>query len=199
MLLDQRQVLTDLAADLDLAVPGGLEGAYEDARLPFDGLADRMAAQIAAAREIERITDASSGVPGLIARIGLLGSALDPLVDQARIAFEAGDLARVDEKVQAFDDAHDEAEAEGWARVGAVVLALAAVVGVSLLAARLRRGRSDPFDHAPLEQALRPDGPNAAPEVEDIYAPPVHYDPSLAHPAPEPDESLPRREPSAQP
>ena len=55
------------------------------------------------------------------------------------------------------------------------------------------------FDHAPLEQALRPDGPNAAPEVEDIYAPPVHYDPSLAHPAPEPDESLPRREPSAQP
>ena len=199
VVIDQRQVLTDLGADLDLALPAGIEAAYEDARLPLDGLADRMAEQIAAAREIERITDASSGVPGLIARIGLLGSALDPLVDQARAAFEAGDLARVDEKVQAFDEAHDEAEAEGWARVGAAVLTLATVVGVSLLAARLRRGRSDPFVHAPSEPPPLPEETDDAADVEDIYAPPVHYDPSLTHPAPEPDAGLPRREPSAQP
>ncbi len=195
VILDRRQELTDLAADLDLAMPEGIEPAYEDARLPLDGLADRMGAQIGAAREIERITDASRGVPGLIARIGLLGTALDPLVDQARAAFEAGDLSSVDDAVQAFDEAHSEAEGEGWARIGAVVLALAALAGVSLLAARLRRGRSHPFDDTHLALDTPPDDP---PEVEDIYAPPVPYDPSAGHPPPEADAELPRREPSVQ-
>ncbi len=75
------------------------------------------------------------------------------------------------------------------------MLALGALVVISLLAARYRRGRANPF-HDP-----NPPAEESADMVEedDIFAPPVHYDPSVAHPPPVPDADLPRREPSVQP
>ena len=195
IVLGQRQELIDLVEGLDLALPASLETVYEDARLPLDGVADRLAAQTAAARDIRRITDASTGVDGLIARIGLLGTALDPIVDEARAAFEAGDLNRAGERVAAFDEANRDAEAEGWARIGAAALVSGALVGISLLATRHRRSRANP-----LHDLGRPNDESAdAAEAEDVVTPPVPYDPSATHPRPLPDANLPRREPSAGP
>jgi hypothetical protein len=192
VVLDQRQVLDPLVARLELTLPDRLEEAYESARLPLDDLTDEMTAHIEAARAIERISNGSGGAEGLVARVGLWGTDLNPLRDQARAAFDAGDPDRVGAKVAAYEAAQKDAERDGWTRIGAGVLALAALAGLALVIAR-RRGRGPSPEEPPEAAEPTPDAPDGSPEVEDVYAPPVRYDPSVTHPPPPAEDELPRR------
>ena len=146
-----------------------------------------MAAHIEAARAIEGISNGSGGAEGLVASVGLWGADLNPLRDQARAAFETGDLDRVEAKVLAYEAALDDAQTDGWTRIGAAAAVLAALVGLGLFIRR-RRGRGPTPEAEPT-----PDEPDTSPEAEDFFAPPVHYDPSVAHPLPPADAELPRR------
>ena len=187
VVLDQRRELEQLAAALELTVPDRMEDVYESARLPLDDLADDMAAHIEAARAIEGISNGSGGAEGLVASVGLWGADLNPLRDQARAAFETGDLDRVEAKVLAYEAALDDAQTDGWTRIGAAAAVLAALVGLGLFIRR-RRGRGPTPEAEPT-----PDEPDTSRETEDIFVPPVHYDPSVAHPLPPADAELPRR------
>ncbi|HYN62964.1 MAG TPA: hypothetical protein VES36_00050, partial [Candidatus Limnocylindrales bacterium] len=142
--LEDRQDIESLAAELDLAPPGVLREAFES----NDGMA---AATTEAAVEIEtmeKLGDATDrlDVPGLLASIGLLGRDLQSELTAARAAFSDGDLTAAAQAATQVVDASDDAADAGRVRVavGGASLLLLDGIGMGILFSRRRRGQRAP-------------------------------------------------------
>lgn len=89
-LLRQRAAVGEAAAAVGLAPPGALRVAFEGGD-GFAAAAAEAAAELAAIGQIRAAEAARIGAPGLIDRLGLLGTDPDTGLRAARAAFQAGD------------------------------------------------------------------------------------------------------------
>jgi hypothetical protein len=137
--LDDRQEIASLAAELDMTPPDTLQQAFE-------GDAGMQAAVREAAAEIaamEQLSDAADGldVRGLLASIGLLGRDLRAELNGARAAFSDGDLEAATRAASQVVEASSQAADAGRIRVavgGGGVLLLDGI-GMGILLNRRRR------------------------------------------------------------
>jgi hypothetical protein len=137
--LEDRDAIVAMAAELDLTPPDALREAFQGDD-GMDAAASEAAAEIGA---MEVLGDAADRVevPGLLASIGLLGRDLPFELSAARSAFSDGDLAAADRAAAQVIDASNAAADAGRVRVvaaGAGVLLLDGI-GMGILLSRRRR------------------------------------------------------------
>jgi hypothetical protein len=139
--LESRQEIASLAAELDLTPPDTLQQAFEE-----DGRMEEAASEAAAEfASLVSLDDAGDGleVTGLLASIGLLGRDLDSELSMARAAFSDGDVTEATRTASEIADASSHAADAGRVRVavgGAGVLLLDGI-GMGILFNRRRRRR----------------------------------------------------------
>lgn len=137
---------TDLSAYLAPARAAFEAGELDDAYV----LADEEATEIAAVLDTGEILAATVADAardrGALERIGLLGSAVDRKVDDARDALAAGDRARAESLATDAQRMLDDAARDGATRsvAAAAVLVAAAAVALALRARTRRRSASAP-------------------------------------------------------
>jgi hypothetical protein len=137
--LEDRQAIVSLAAELDLAPPDTLQEAFEGEG-GMEAAASEAAAEIAALEKLDHASDRLD-VTGLLGSIGLLGRDLNSELSTARDAFSNGDVAEATRTASEVDDASSHAADAGRVRVavgGAGVLLLDGI-GMGLLFNRRRR------------------------------------------------------------
>lgn len=140
--LDQRDVIAERAAALDLEASDALRAAFES----NDGMEAARAAATAELATLDLVRRAEGAVAApatALESVGLIGADPGAHVLAARNAYEAGDLDRTDAEGQAALDARGEADAAGRLRVGIAggsVLA-ADLLAMAVLSARRRSRR----------------------------------------------------------
>jgi hypothetical protein len=137
--LDDRQQITSLAADLHLTPPDTLQQAFEGDD-GMDAAASEAGAEIAA---MQQLSDAADGldVNGLLASIGVLGRDLHGELSRARASFSSGDLPAATQAASQVVDAISHAADAGRVRVivaGGGILLLDGI-GMGFLFNRRRR------------------------------------------------------------
>ncbi|HET9877841.1 MAG TPA: hypothetical protein VFQ81_00855 [Candidatus Limnocylindria bacterium] len=128
--LDQRAVIAERAAALDLDPSDALREAFER----NDGMEAARAAATAELATLDLIRRAEADVAApatALESIGLIGADPAAHVATARDAYETGDLDRTDAESQAALEVRDEADAAGRLRVG---IAGGSILGADLLA-----------------------------------------------------------------
>jgi hypothetical protein len=195
--LAQRDEVAAAANALGLRPDGALRAAYEGATDAFTGataIADQQLAALTAIAEAKAQVEAP---PDLVARIGLLGATPGAAYDDARAAFETGELDVAITQADLASSIVVGAAAVGQQRllVAAIVTGgaiLLLVLGVALLRRR-RRSRAlalatGPVAPPPAETTAVATGPVAPPPAEPPAAPVEPYATLAADPAPDPDE-----------
>jgi hypothetical protein len=140
--LEDRQAIVSLAAELDLTPPDTLQEAFEGTD-GMEAAASEAAAEIAAMQRLSTASDRLD-VTGLLASIGLWGRDLRAELGAARAAFSDGDLAAATRTASQVVDANSHAADAGRIRVavgGAGVLLLDGI-GMGILLNRRRQRRS---------------------------------------------------------
>ena len=142
--LDQRTVIDQRAAELDLTPPPTLRAAFEGPRGP-SAAADEADAELATLTTLDDAADLLAVEPSTVESIGLMGERPQLDVDAARDAFEAGDLAGADQasaravatRRGALDAGRQRVAVTGGGLLGLDALAM----GLLLLRRRIRRRR----------------------------------------------------------
>jgi hypothetical protein len=140
--LELREVVAEQAAELDLEPPATFQLAFED---DLERAEREAAAEQATLAAIERAVVAARREPTLLETIGTLGVPPDASLQEARDAFEAGDLTAAEQAAAQSTDAPAQSADAGRLRVAVVgggILALDATWMGLLLAARNPRRRA---------------------------------------------------------
>jgi hypothetical protein len=142
-ILEARDAIEALAAELELDPSSDLETAWEGATSSLDEAAELAAAELDSLEELDRATDALAAPRDPATEIGLLGVMPGISLGAARDAFEAGDLAGADASARAAEATLAAAPSVGQVRIVAVGGGGAAAAAVLVLYAgvRLRRRR----------------------------------------------------------
>ena len=164
--LAARDDLDTIAADMGQPYPDGFEAGYQAATSDddLDAVADDIADQIDAAEAVLAAAELEGEDDGFFGNIGLIGTNLPALLDEARVAWGKGDLdtarARAGEVTRTIDKAPDVGRSRALVVAGIVVGALVLIVGlIWILRRRGRRRRRDRRHRPPLPAASRPPAP----------------------------------------
>jgi hypothetical protein len=140
-LLNDRDVLTATAGELGVDVPATLEAAYESAD-DIGVAASEVSAQLDATRAMVEATKAEAADADFLASVGLIGTDLQPLLDEGRAAVERGDadaaLAKANEVQRILGNADDVGRTRA---IVTVVAALAVLLALSAAMVVVRRRR----------------------------------------------------------
>lgn len=164
--LEVRDDIEVVAADLGITPPPSLREAYEAVDGHFDGVLDAAEDQLALLGEIDVAADGVAAVRDPITAIGLLGADPAAAVERAKDAFEADELDQAQAEVDAVEALLAGAGESGRTRFVVVSLGGVAVVGVAAMVAAdaRRRRRGDWVAAVPADAAPAPA------EVPDPYA-----------------------------
>lgn len=137
--LEDRDAILTLAAELDLTPPDTLREAFEGSN-GMEAAMSEAAAEMAAVVKLGDATDRIHGEPGVLEGIGLLGRDPQSELVAARAAFQEGDLPAATRAATEAIDTQDNAADVGRARVavgGAGILLLDGI-GMGILISRRR-------------------------------------------------------------
>ena len=143
--LDSRDQLAEVAKQLDLVAPTTGEALYEMSDHQLDKAKAQVADQLDAAKVVAQATARNLVKPSLLDKVGLLGTNVQPLLDDSRAAFEAGDTNLARAKARQLVAALDGRDDVGRSRVLRSALAVGGVLALLvLLIARRRHKRRQP-------------------------------------------------------
>jgi hypothetical protein len=155
--LEQRDQLISLLAQLDVPLIDTAERSYESTSSDFADTKTLLADQIDAARHVIAAADAETAGRNFLTRVGLYGENLQPLLDDAKAALADGDTDRAIADSARVISRLDRSDDIGRARVIKTVLAIVAlvllVVVLLIMARRSRRRRNRPPEQKTLEPA----------------------------------------------
>jgi hypothetical protein len=140
--LEKRDQIAALAADVGASVPVSLETAYEKADGDLSKVIEMADRQLEAASTLDAANHRLHASRSITERVGLLFAHPDRRVDEARVAFADDDTARAMELSLAIQHEVDQASTVGLHRIEialAVVLTLLVVVLVLRWALRRQR------------------------------------------------------------
>ncbi len=144
--LDLRDELDTKAAELGAGYPTTFETDYESAESDLSAVAADVEAQIDAADALIAAVAAEAEDDGVLDEVGLIGTDLPGLLDEAKLAFAAGDLATAGAKAQEVADTVADADDVGRHRL-LVVAALFAALAILLAGLQVWRGRRRRLTH----------------------------------------------------
>lgn len=143
--LDTRDQLTAAAERLDLVAPTTVEALYEMSDHQLDRAKAQVADQLDAATVVGQATTRNLVNPSLIDKVGLLGTNVQPLLDESRAAFEVGNTNLARAKARQLIAALDGRDDVGRSRVLRIALAFGGMVALLILVlARRRHKRRQP-------------------------------------------------------
>ena len=140
--LDLRDELDIKAGELGTGYPDDFESMYEAASTMLDDTKTAVQQQIDTADAVLAAVSAEAADDGLFGRVGLMGTRLPGVLEEAKAAFAVGDHELAREKAQEVLDTVEKAPAVGKTRsliVGGAALSLLLVVALVLLLLRRRR------------------------------------------------------------
>ena len=141
--LATRDTMADKAEALGIGYPDGFEGEYEEVDESFDEVDAALGEQIETFDAVTAAVDADARDDGFFESIGLWGTDVPALVDQAKVAAATGDhdaaRAAARDAVDTVDDASDVGTKRFALAVGAL---LGMALLVTLLVVVLRRWRA---------------------------------------------------------
>ncbi|HAP77147.1 MAG TPA: hypothetical protein DCR14_13815 [Acidimicrobiaceae bacterium] len=146
--LAARDQLDEWAARLNLTYPDTFEADYQAATTVDDlqAIVEAIEEQIDAAETLSASIDSEAEDDGLLGGLGLMGTNLPVLLDEARTAWAEGDLdttrARATEVNDTIADAPDVGRSRALAIGGAVIAVVLLVVVAILLLRRRKRRRA---------------------------------------------------------
>jgi hypothetical protein len=140
--LATRDTLDGLAAELAVEYPDSLEAAYESADDDLSTVTDQIQAQIDATQLTIDAAAANAEDHGWFEVLGLRGTDLPALLDQAKVALATGDLDTASERSQRVIDTVADSSSVGLQRAalaaGALALVVSLAIGITLLTRRRR-------------------------------------------------------------
>jgi hypothetical protein len=141
--LAARDTMVDKAAALGIGYPDGFEGDYEAVDTSFDEVDAALGEQIETFDAVSAAVEADARDDGFFESIGLWGTDVPALVDQAKTAAATGDHDTARAAAQDAVDTVDEASDVGTKRFALAVGALlGAVLPVTLTVVLVRRRRA---------------------------------------------------------
>ena len=170
--LSLRDELDSKAAELGAGYPRTFESDYESAAGDLSGVTADVAAQIEVADALITAVAAEAEDDGVLDEVGLIGTDLPGLLDEAKSAFTAGDLVTAEAKAQKVVDIVADADDVGRRRL-LLVAALLAALAVLLSGAAMLRRRQHRRHLVLLAPRTAPDPP-ANPPPESIRVPGHH-------------------------
>lgn len=182
--LDLRDQLDTLVAEADATYPAALEATYEAEKSNLKATSEAIQTQIDSAQVLLDAVHAEGGSHGVFGTIGLIGTDLEGMLDDARAAFAEGDLDTAAEKSQQVMDAVETETTDGLIRVG---IALGAILFITILVLFIRRRRRA----AHLEPADEQAAANADAGAPDTPETTEAHDTTEAEEAPETSETQP--------
>lgn len=192
--LAARDDLNAIAADMGQPYPDGFETEYQAATSgdDLDAVTADIADQIDAAEEVLAATELEGQDDGFFGGIGLIGTNLPTLLDQARVAWSNGDLdtARelADEVTRTVDTAPDVGRTRALTVAGIVVGVLVLITGLIWFLRRRGRRKRDRAAAA----AVAADGAAGPGETEAAATEAAHTEPGEPdQPEPEADQPAP--------
>ena len=142
-----RDELDEKTAELGSSYPSDLETTYEASGKDLDDATAAAQQQIDTADDVLAAVAADAAKDGLFDRVGLLGTNLPALLDEAKAALAAGDHDLASAKAQEVEDTVEKAPDVGkerslWAGGGVLLFLLLVTLLIVLLRRRARRKRA---------------------------------------------------------
>jgi hypothetical protein len=141
-ILDTRDAVATIAADVGVEVPDSLRTAYETAARDLADARTIADAQLATITALDDAADAVAAERDLFVSVGLLGETPEAALDAATVAFETDDMVGATSTSEALSGLLDGATEVGRTRVlaaGGATLVVVLLAGGGLLVLRRRR------------------------------------------------------------
>ncbi len=151
--LDLRDQLDALVAEAEAIYPAALEATYEAEKSNLKATSEAVQAQIDSAQVLLDAVHAEGGSHGVFGTIGLIGTDLEGMLDDARAAFAEGDLDTAAEKSQQVMDAVESETSDGLIRVGIALGVVLLILALVLFIRHRRRTAARLAEAATLAEA----------------------------------------------
>ncbi len=152
-----RDELTTKAGTLGTSYPDTYQADYEGSTANLDDVSAEIQKEIDTADAVLAAVDADAADDGLFGSVGLVGTDLPALLDEAKTAFSKGDhdTARADAQkvIDTIDKAPDVGKERSLLALGGLVLLIGLIVLAIVLVKRRRRRKTAELDALGAEQA----------------------------------------------